>query len=125
MTHAPACYQDVDDVLDLSYVPNTSEVIDVNDLLDLSYVPSTAEDIVLLKEKQKYMYSLVQASSRKYKCPDAPGVQRGSTVKVDLNYNQSVAPDGPSMPPPIRKETWVAGKQEGGASRQAVRRTGS
>jgi hypothetical protein len=41
-----ACYQDVDDVL------------------DLSYVPSTAEDIVLFKEKQKCMYS-VQASSKK------------------------------------------------------------
>ena len=33
------------------------------------------------------------------------------------DYNQSVAPDGPSMPPPIKKETWVAGKQEGGAGR--------
>jgi hypothetical protein len=65
MTHAPACYQDVDDVLDLSYVQNTSEDIDVNDLLDLSYVPSTAEDIVLFEEKQKYMYSSVQASCRK------------------------------------------------------------
>jgi hypothetical protein len=42
-----ACYQDVDDVL------------------DLSYVPSTAEDIVLFQEKQKYMYSSVQASCRK------------------------------------------------------------
>jgi hypothetical protein len=52
MTHAPAYYQDVDDVLDLSYVPNTSEDIDVNDLLDLSYVPSTAEDIVLFKKKK-------------------------------------------------------------------------
>jgi hypothetical protein len=41
-----ACYQDVDDVLDLSYMPNT------------------AEDIVLFKEKQKYMYA-VQASRRK------------------------------------------------------------
>jgi hypothetical protein len=60
-----ACYQDNDDVLDLSYVPNTSEDIDVNDLLDLSYVPSTAEDIVLFEEKQKYMYSLVQTSCRK------------------------------------------------------------
>jgi hypothetical protein len=48
MTQAPACYQDVDDVLDLSYVPNTSEDIDVNDLLNLSYaVPNTAEDTVL------------------------------------------------------------------------------
>jgi hypothetical protein len=65
MIHAPACYQDVDDVLDLSYVPNTSEDVDVNDLLDLSYVPSTVEDIVLFEEKQKYMYSLVQASCRK------------------------------------------------------------
>jgi hypothetical protein len=33
---------------------------------------------------------------------------------------QSVAPDGPSMPPPIKKETWVAGKQEGGAGRQSA-----
>jgi hypothetical protein len=41
-----ACYQDVDDVL------------------NLSYMPSTAEDIALFKEKQKYMYS-VQASRRK------------------------------------------------------------
>jgi hypothetical protein len=24
------------------------------------------------------------------------------------------------MPPPIKKETWVAGKQEGGAGRQSV-----
>jgi hypothetical protein len=47
MTQAPACYQDVDDALDLSYVPNTFEDIDVNDLLDLSYVPNTAEEIVL------------------------------------------------------------------------------
>jgi hypothetical protein len=66
MTHAPACYQDVDNVLNLSYVPNTtSEDIDVRDILDLSYVPSTAEDIVLFEEKQKYMYSPVQASCRK------------------------------------------------------------
>jgi hypothetical protein len=42
-----ACYQDVDNVL------------------DLSYVPSTAEDIVLVEEKQKYMYLSVQASRRK------------------------------------------------------------
>jgi hypothetical protein len=48
MTQAPTCYQDVDDFLDLSYVPNTtSEDTDVNDLLNLSYVPNTAEDIVL------------------------------------------------------------------------------
>jgi hypothetical protein len=33
-----ACYQDVDDVL------------------DLSYMPSTAEDTVLFEEKQKYKY---------------------------------------------------------------------
>jgi hypothetical protein len=38
---------------------------------------------------------------------------------VSLKY-QSVAPDGPSMPPPIKKETWVAGKQEGGAGRQSA-----
>jgi hypothetical protein len=42
-----ACYQDVDDVF------------------DLRYVLSTAEDIVLFKAQQKYMYSSVQASSRK------------------------------------------------------------
>ena len=47
MTQGPACYQDVDDVLDLSYVPKTSEGIEVDDILDLSYVPNTAEDIVL------------------------------------------------------------------------------
>ncbi len=47
MTHDPACYQDVNDVLDLSYVPKTSEDIEVDDILDLSYVPNTAEDIVL------------------------------------------------------------------------------
>jgi hypothetical protein len=47
MTQAPACYQDVDDVLNLSYMPNTSEDIDFNDLLDLSYMPNTAEDNVL------------------------------------------------------------------------------
>jgi hypothetical protein len=35
MTHAPACYQDVDDVLDLSYMPNTSENIDVNVLIPI------------------------------------------------------------------------------------------
>jgi hypothetical protein len=47
MKQAPTCYQDVDDVLDLSYVPNTSEDIDINDLLYLSYLPKTAEDNVL------------------------------------------------------------------------------
>jgi hypothetical protein len=47
MTQAPACYQDVVDVLDLSYVPNTSEDIDVDDILDLGSMPNTAEDIVL------------------------------------------------------------------------------
>jgi hypothetical protein len=60
----PQCYHDVDDVLDLSYVPDTAEDIDANDLLDLSYVPSTAEDIVLFEEKQKDIYSSVQASCR-------------------------------------------------------------
>ena len=39
---AQTCYQDVDDVLDLSYVPNT------------------AEDIALFDEKQKYMYSVLE-----------------------------------------------------------------
>jgi hypothetical protein len=84
MTHALACYQDVDDVLDLSYVPNTTEYIDVNDLLDLlSYVPSTAEDIVLLKEKQKYMYSLVQASSRKKSSLIDQGANGGISTGID------------------------------------------
>jgi hypothetical protein len=57
--------KDDEGVLDLSYVPNISEDIDVNDLLDLSYVPSIAEDLDLFEEKQKYMYSSVQASCRK------------------------------------------------------------
>jgi hypothetical protein len=79
MTHAPACYHDVDDVLDLSYVPNTSEDIDVNDLLDLSYVPNTAEDIALFEEKQKYMYSSVQASCRKKSSLIDQGANGGNT----------------------------------------------
>jgi hypothetical protein len=41
-----ACYQDVDDVIDLSNVPNT------------------AEDIVMFEEKQQYVCT-VQASFRK------------------------------------------------------------
>jgi hypothetical protein len=40
-------------------------------------------------------------------------------------YYQSVAPDGPSMPPPIIKETWVAGKQEGQAGSPSYRQLGS
>ena len=83
MTHAPACYQDVDDVLDLSYMPNTSEDIDVNNLLDLSYVPSTAEDIVLFEEKQKYMYSSVQASSRKKSSLIDQGANGGISTGID------------------------------------------
>jgi hypothetical protein len=47
MTQAPACYQDVDGVLDLSYMPDTSEDIDIDDIVDLSYIPNRAEDIVL------------------------------------------------------------------------------
>jgi hypothetical protein len=47
MKQGLACYQDVDDALNLSKVPNISEDIDVDDILDLSYVPNTAEDIVL------------------------------------------------------------------------------
>jgi hypothetical protein len=47
MTQALACYQDVDDVLDLTCMPNTAKDIDVDDILDLSYMPNTAEDIVL------------------------------------------------------------------------------
>jgi hypothetical protein len=35
------------------------------------------------------------------------------TILEPCSLYQSVAPDGPSMPPPIKKETWVAGKQEG------------
>jgi hypothetical protein len=49
--------------------------------------------------------------------------RRNSTIQsiMELKINQSVAPDGPSMPPPIKKEMWVvAGKQEGGAGRQSV-----
>jgi hypothetical protein len=38
--------------------------------------------------------------------------------------DQSVTPDRPSMPPPIKKETWVAGKQEGQAGRQSYRQLG-
>jgi hypothetical protein len=42
-----------------------------------------------------------------------------------MSHNQSVAPDGPSMPPPTKKETWVAGKQEGQAGgRQSYRQIG-
>jgi hypothetical protein len=37
-----------------------------------------------------------------------------------LDINQSAALDGPSMPPPIKKETWVAGKQEGQAGSQSL-----
>ena len=65
MTHAPACYQDVDD------------------LLDLSYVPSTAEDIVLFEEKQKYMYSSVQASSRKKSSLINQGANGGISTGID------------------------------------------
>jgi hypothetical protein len=40
-----------------------------------------------------------------------------------MRYDQSVAPDGPSMPPPIKRKR---GSQKiGGAGRQAVRRTSS
>jgi hypothetical protein len=90
MTHAPACYQDVDDVLDLSYVPNTSEDIDVNDLLDLSYVPITAEDIVLFEEKQKYMYSSVQASSRKKRSLIDQDANGGISTGIDTRVTKLV-----------------------------------
>ena len=56
MTQGPACYQDVDEVLDLSYVPKISEDIKVDDVLDLSYVANTAEDIVLTKAKTACCY---------------------------------------------------------------------
>jgi hypothetical protein len=39
-------------------------------------------------------------------------------------HNQSVAPEGPSIPPPIKKETWVAGKQEGQAGSPSYRQIG-
>jgi hypothetical protein len=81
MTYAPAYYQDVDDVLDLSYVPNTSEDIDVNDLLDLSYVPSTAEDIILFEEKQSIC-------TRRYKPPAERKVL--SSIKVPMEASQVV-----------------------------------
>jgi hypothetical protein len=45
---------------------NTACCQGLDDVLDLSYVPNTAEDIVLFEEKQKYKYS-VQASRRKKK----------------------------------------------------------
>jgi hypothetical protein len=93
MTRAPACYQDVDNVLNLSYVPKTSEDIDVNDLLDLSYfdlldlsyVPSTAEDIVLFEEKQKYMYSSVQAPCRKKSSLIDQGAN-GGIIGIDTRF---------------------------------------
>jgi hypothetical protein len=50
---------------------------------------------------------------------DANSQQNASRQDIN-NNNQSVAPDGPSMPPPIKKETWAAGKEEGGAGRQSV-----
>jgi hypothetical protein len=40
---------------------------------------------------------------------------------MHVNNNQSVAPDGPSKPPPTKKETWVAGKQEGQAGSPSYR----
>jgi hypothetical protein len=40
-------------------------------------------------------------------------------------YYQSVAPDGPSMPTPIKKEPWVAGEQEGQAGSPSYRQLGS
>jgi hypothetical protein len=40
-------------------------------------------------------------------------------------YNQSVAPVGPNMPPPIKKETWVSGKQEGQAGSLLYQQLGS
>jgi hypothetical protein len=52
---------------------------------------------------------------------DANSQQNASRQDINnINNNQSVAPDGPNMPPPIKKETWVAGKEEGGAGRQSV-----
>jgi hypothetical protein len=44
MTQALACYQDVDDVLNLSYVPNRAKDIDVDDILELSYMPNHCFD---------------------------------------------------------------------------------
>jgi hypothetical protein len=43
---------------------------------------------------------------------------------ITIDNNQSVAPDGPSMSPPIKKETWVAGKQEGQAGSPSYRQLG-
>jgi hypothetical protein len=68
-------------------VPNTSEDIDVNDLLDLSYVPSTTEDIVLFEEKQKNMYSSVQASCRKKSSLIDQGANGGITLLTQGSLN--------------------------------------
>jgi hypothetical protein len=71
-----ACYQDFDDVL------------------DLSYVSSTAEDIALFKEKQKFMYSSVQASCRKKSSLIDQGADGGiagiDTRVVERHYHRTV-----------------------------------
>ena len=55
----------------------------VNEFLHLSYVPNTAEDIVLFEEKQKYMYSSVQASSRKKSSLIDQGANGGISTGID------------------------------------------
>jgi hypothetical protein len=49
---------------------------------------------------------------------------RVSRHSLSHKKNQSVAPDRPSMPPPIKKEMWVAGKQEGQAGSLSYRQLG-
>jgi hypothetical protein len=70
-----ACYQDVDGVLDLSYVPSTAEDIDVNDLLDLSYMSNTAEEIVLTH------------------APTCPGTYDGDT-RGSYSWQHTISPQG-------------------------------
>jgi hypothetical protein len=47
--------------------------------------------------------------------------QRSEDAMSCKDSSKSVAPGGPSMPPPIKKETWVAGKQEGQAGSPSYR----
>jgi hypothetical protein len=67
---------------------------DVDDVLDLSYAPSTSEDNVVFQEKQKYMYSLVQASCRKKSPLIDQGVNGGitgiDTRVIERHYHRTV-----------------------------------
>jgi hypothetical protein len=52
------------------------------------------------------------------------GWHAGPVGSDTLINNQSVAPDGPSMPLPIKKESSVAGKQEGQTGSPLYRQLG-